>query len=241
MYLYFECEYEKLNADFHGVEWGFTSPNMRNGSSSAKHTTLWQTSTIFTNWSQAYPGKAHICTYGKIIKRKNQALGMLQQLISCLNPNLVKSRLPTELFSVVQSLWAFAHRTTVILSCSVEDSKTTGRVKYIIWRNETSWCLSFGGIAHNATGSMCMQASPSWKLIKLFNDMIRRSKKTATNDDYCFVLKIPENLKVFWNCTLSHFTTFSNFGLFQLFCFTHPVAVIPHLPFTLQSYFETSS
>ena len=59
-----------------------------------------------------------------------------------LKPNLVKTRLPTTYFSFTQSFWNLAQSTSVSLPCSVQNLKSIGQVKWMLWTNKISWELS---------------------------------------------------------------------------------------------------
>ena len=60
-------------------------------------------------------------------------LGCLSDI---LNINLVKACPSITFVSVGQSFWNFAHSTTVILSCSVQNFKTIGQPKLMLWTNK---------------------------------------------------------------------------------------------------------
>ena len=72
-----------------------------------------------------------------------------------LNSNLAKSRLSISYFSVVKSFWNFAHSTTVLFPCSVQNFETIWQLKYILWINEISqhlsWRRVFGGVSFTET------------------------------------------------------------------------------------------
>ena len=70
------------------------------------------------------------------------------ELIS--NSNLEKSHSSITPVSVVQSFWNFGHSTAMILPCSVQNAKTTGRLRNKWWTNKFSRDLvwSFGRISY---------------------------------------------------------------------------------------------
>ena len=55
-----------------------------------------------------------------------------------LDPNLAKSRLPITYFADARSFWNFAQTTTEVLSWSVQNFKTIGQLKQVLWTNEIS-------------------------------------------------------------------------------------------------------
>ena len=53
-----------------------------------------------------------------------------------LNSNLAKSRSPRTYFWIFISFWKFAHRTTEIMSCSVQNFKAIWQISNKLWVNE---------------------------------------------------------------------------------------------------------
>ena len=59
-----------------------------------------------------------------------------------LNPNFAKTRSSITSVSILQSSWNFAQNTAVSLPCSVQNCKTIGQLRQMLWTNEISRDLS---------------------------------------------------------------------------------------------------